>query len=59
MLAFHWEPIDPNSKKIQTILQTIILAPLIFTKRFGKCGKKEGNNIIHYMLAYTILMEVP
>ena len=30
MLYFHWEYIDSKLKKIQGILQTVMLAPLLF-----------------------------
>ena len=42
MLASHWEYIVSKLKKIKGILQTFMLAPLLFTNIFGRYGNKEG-----------------
>ena len=41
MLAFHWECIDYNLKKIKGIMQKIMLARLLFTNIFVSTERKK------------------
>ena len=42
MLDFHCEYIDLKLNTTQGILQTFMLAPLLFTKKFFRYGNKKG-----------------
>ena len=56
MLALHWEFVDYQLKKILGILQTLILAPLFFTRVFGQYVSKEGKYSRHFMLAIVLFI---
>ena len=56
MLYFHWEFIDSKLSKIQGILQTSMLSPLLLTHIFGCYEKKEGNNSRHFMFDFPLFM---
>ena len=59
MLAFHREWIEYNVFKIQEILYTTMLVPLLFTKQFGWYSNTERIYKRHYMLALSQFMSLP
>ena len=56
MLDFHRELIGSKLRKIQGILQTIMLAPLFFRNIFGRYEKKEENYSRHSMLYFSLFL---
>ena len=58
MLALHLEYIYYKLKKVQGILKTNMLAPLLFTDSFGRYGSKDTNYSIHFMLDFTVFIAV-